>query len=103
MFNYKKIKRELFYEWAKLMPAIPESGGRADSLICPSCTSQDMGYIYIGNTDSRIGYSVVWCNHCLQAIHNSRLVIPENVKMYSFDDIQEINDIIPENLTFLQP
>ena len=62
---------------------------------CPTCARKTLDYLYIGDKKTRIGYLQVWCHHCLNGIHVSRVKIPEGAKMLSYDTEEDINEKIP--------
>lgn len=53
---------------------------------CPNCGQSRMGLRYIGDPETRIGYSMFWCANCLHGIRVSRAKAPKSVDFRSFDD-----------------
>ncbi|MGG5343274.1 hypothetical protein [Enterococcus sp. AZ192] len=85
----------MFKEWIKLAASIQDNTDKINELKCPTCGHCEIDYIYVGDLSDRIGYEQVWCNHCLRGIHVSRVMIPENVKVMSFEETKKINTIVP--------
>lgn len=67
----------------------------ATEIPCPHCHEKSIDYLYIGDEKTRIGYLQVWCNNCLNGIYISRVGIPEGVKMISFQENVDLDNIIP--------
>ncbi|MCI8669791.1 MAG: hypothetical protein HFI34_09790 [Lachnospiraceae bacterium] len=63
---------------------------------CPNCQKKCIDYLYIGDEESRVGYLQVWCNNCLNGINISRVKIPEGLKMISFEEDIDLENIIPK-------
>lgn len=61
----------------------------AINLNCPKCKNNAIEYQYYGNPETMIGYLNIWCKECQIGIHISRIKIPDNAHMISFDNVQE--------------
>lgn len=85
----------MFKEWLTVAANIQDNIDSMANLKCPNCGHHEIDYLYVGDKTEKVGYLQAWCNHCHRGIHISRVQIPENVKMKSFGDIEEINKIIP--------
>lgn len=71
-----------FKLWLNLSAKIQEND---IDLICPKCNKKDIDHIYVGDINSRLGFMEVWCNSCLHGIHISRVKIPNDMEMLSFE------------------
>lgn len=67
----------------------------AREIKCPHCNKKNIDYLYIGDKETRIGYLQVWCNNCLNGIYISRAKAPEGLKMISFEEANDSDNIIP--------
>lgn len=67
----------------------------ATEINCPHCNQKCIDYLYIGDKETRIGYLQVWCNNCLNGIYICRTMAPEGLKMISFDETIDLDNIIP--------
>ena len=66
-----------------------------NNINCPTCGRKTLDYLYIGDKKTKIGYLQVWCHHCSNGIHISRVKIPEGAKMLPFDTAKDLNEIVP--------
>ncbi len=70
----------------------------------PECPGEEVCYKYIGNTESRYGYLIAWCNASKKGINISRLKIPEGVNFTSIDLPEEqVNEGVPDDIDFVSP
>ncbi len=83
------MKKRLFSQWIKALDIALEKKVAK----CPSCEVGNLRFQYVGDEKSRMGYLDLWCDSCNRGIHFSRVMIPENANMLSFDD--NVADIIP--------
>ncbi|OCL26014.1 hypothetical protein U472_08295 [Orenia metallireducens] len=81
-------------KWIKIELNILNSN-KKNKLICPECGANHIKYQYVGDEKTRIGYLAIWCANCLQGINISRVRVPENENLVSFDS-EKISNIIPK-------
>ena len=82
-------------KWMKMLPQLMDNFDAVNQIKCPSCGEcGGIDYLYIGGSDTRIGYFQVWCNKCLKGIHISRAIAPLNAKFVTFDT--DLTDIVPK-------
>lgn len=91
-----------FKQWLMLADVIQETVPDVPTLLCPSCSSPNIGFEYIGDAEKRQGYFLIWCNDCLEGIHNSRIRIPEAANVIPFKGPDEQLSHIP-NFTKITP
>ena len=58
---------------------------------CPHCRKRAVDYIYVGSQKDRIGYLLVWCNSCFKGTYISRVEAPENAKIITFEEFENMN------------
>ncbi|WP_371365960.1 hypothetical protein SRRS_05210 [Sporomusa rhizae] len=77
--------------WLKLAKEIVDSVNRNSHVksTCPKCKNHSIDYQYVGNLVTRIGYLNIWCKECHTGIHISRIKIPDNANVISFDTSEE--------------
>ncbi|MDQ0416811.1 hypothetical protein J2Z48_000983 [Croceifilum oryzae] len=78
--------------WKKLLLNLQNK----EQVLCPNCCSSKVEYIYVGDLKKRVGFQLVWCNSCKQGIRLSRVLIPNDEDMLSFDDEDEFSKRVPE-------
>lgn len=89
-------KEKKYNKWLiEVAAKISSKECKANQIICPQCNEKCIDYLYIGDEKTRIGYLQVWCNNCLNGIYISRVVVPDGLKMISFEDDIDLNSIIP--------
>ena len=89
----------MFNEWLELVKRVVDKtqDNKASSICCPNCESNSIDYQYVGDVATKVGYLDIWCKTCLNGIHISRIKVPENVDMLSFDTSPErIAERIPD-------
>ncbi|SFE87000.1 hypothetical protein SAMN04487969_108140 [Paenibacillus algorifonticola] len=91
-----------FKLWLQLAASVKETTPNAPKLECPSCSSANINFEYIGDAIKRKGYFLMWCNDCLKGIHISRIEIPEKAKVIPFGATADQTSHIP-NFTKVLP
>lgn len=66
-----------------------------EGLICPECNKKCIDYAFVGDIKTNRGYMSMWCNNCNKGIRMSRVIIPNNVKKFGFNDDEDIKNTIP--------
>lgn len=56
---------------------------------CPRCGQNSVDMQYVGDNETRVGYLDVWCSSCLHGIHISRVKVPLNANMLTFETSNE--------------
>ena len=79
----------MFRDWLLLYAKICSSELPKAECRCPECGARTVDLQYVGDLNSRIGFLSMWCNTCLHGIHGSRVRVPENETMLSFEDPDE--------------
>ena len=69
-------------KWYKLIGELAQ----AEKIKCPNCGKKAIDYLYIGDEETEIGYLQIWCNECKKGIYISRVKIPKNVRVVSFEE-----------------
>lgn len=85
----------IFKQWLKLAVIVQETVPDVPTIHCPSCSSSHIGFEYIGDSEKRLGYFLMWCHHCVEGIHISRIKIPESAKVIPFEGPDEQLSHIP--------
>lgn len=62
-------------EWEKIVPQIIGHFDKINQVKCPNCGECGIDYIYIGDSNTRIGFLQIWYNQCLKGIYVSRGVL----------------------------
>lgn len=84
-----------FEKWLKIYTLINNNLSNSHEIKCPKCKTTSIDIQYVGDPSARIGYVDVWCNNCLQGIHLSRVLIPEQTQIIPFDKIENVGKRIP--------
>lgn len=71
--------------WERTISEIVKDFDSINQIKCPGCGKCGMDYLYIGDSDTRIGYLQVWCNQCLRGTYVSRAAAPPNAKLVTFE------------------
>lgn len=85
-------------KWLEMGAEIVDSikANRALKLCCPYCREMKIDYQFVGDAVLRVGYLCIWCMQCKRGIHLSRVTIPENANLISYDEsIDVISKRIP--------
>lgn len=90
----------IYKKWLFLLP-----WDKGNNLPCPSCDSNAIEYRVIGNQERNLGWALIWCNACGCGIHISRMRLPANAKILSFEEAEAHPDLIRPliAITFLEP
>ena len=83
------MSKALFNSWLNLVKDINNSLPEMLPLSCPVCNNSSIDFQYVGDVKTRIGYLDIWCTQCLNGIHISRTIIPENINILPFDTPKE--------------
>ncbi|MBU5353310.1 hypothetical protein ACN9MH_04820 [Paenibacillus silvae] len=97
-----KMVNPQFKKWLQLAETVKETVPNRPLLNCPNCNSNNIAYEFIGDSQKREGYFLIWCNNCLEGVHISRINIPELAKMIPFGSPSELTSHIP-NFTKINP
>ncbi len=84
-----KNKNEIIEKWLNAIDLSLEQ----KTTKCPKCEVGNILSQYVGDEKSRVGYLAIWCDSCNKGLHFSRVKIPDNIDMLSFDD--NVADVIP--------
>jgi len=68
----------------------------SEKVVCPECGNEAVDYRVIGDKSTNIGWGLIWCNSCHTGIHVSRMKLPENAKVISFEEAEKSKDIWPD-------
>ena len=79
----------MFIQWLQLGKKIVERLPRRAAMRCPECRNESVDYQYVGDPIDRIGYLDMWCTSCQKGVHISRVEIPENADLISFNASKE--------------
>jgi len=72
--------------------------------LCPSCGAQAIDYRVIGDVGKNIGWAMIWCESCKEGIHVSRMQLPRDATIHSFEEVEENNEILPQyKINLVQP
>ena len=74
----------MFTDWLDLYKKIHVSPV-AQILQCPECGHTTVDFQYVGDEAARKGYLDMWCRHCNNGVHLSRVTIPEKAHVIAFD------------------
>lgn len=86
----------MYKDWIGLVPHLIDNIDKTENLKCPNCGEHKVDYLYIGDNHSRVGYLQLWCSSCLKGIYVSRAKAPQNAKMITFNQKEELGKIIPK-------
>ncbi|WP_155973082.1 hypothetical protein [Paenibacillus sp. Leaf72] len=91
-----------FKQWLQLAAIVKETYPNVPKFKCPSCSSGNINFEYIGDAIRRKGYFLIWCNECLEGILISRIEIPEKATVIPFGATPDQTSHIP-NYTKVLP
>jgi hypothetical protein len=57
---------------------------------CPNCGRPELRAQYVGDVTDRIGYGVIWCDHCHWGARTGRAEIPAAADMLPFSAPDEV-------------
>lgn len=80
----------MFQDWLQLYKKIHSAAFQKEDLACPECLSRSVDFQYVGDASRRIGYLDIWCTTCWKGVHFSRVSIPADRDMISFDAPDEV-------------
>ncbi|MNW31229.1 hypothetical protein D3C74_81380 [compost metagenome] len=83
-----------YKKWLKLAEEV-KAEPQSCLLVCPNCSSNNIEYEFIGDSQRREGYFLIWCNECIEGLHISRVNIPENANVIPFNAPSELISHIP--------
>lgn len=84
-----------FKKWLQVAEKVRQMVPDRPLLDCPSCSGHNIDYEFIGDSEKRIGFFLMWCNDCLEGIHISRIEIPKRAQVIPFDAPPELILHIP--------
>lgn len=73
-------------KWYKLIDELTH----VELIKCPNCEKKGIDYLYIGDKETKIGYLQIWCNECKKGIYISRVKIPKNVRVVTFEESKKM-------------
>jgi hypothetical protein len=80
----------MFEDWLDLYKQIREAPLKKSELVCPECGSTSIDFQYVGDVSERVGYLDLWCAACNKGVHLSRVSIPKDTSLISFDGPDEV-------------
>lgn len=80
-------------KWEKTVISILKNPKQTGELKCPNCGELKIDYLYVGESESRIGYLQIWCTKCLKGTYISRIQAPKDAK-FILDD-ENIKEELP--------
>lgn len=98
-----KHSKNIFNKWLSLTIDIYKNLPNVPALNCPSCNQLGIDFQFVGDLQTRIGFMVIWCPHCLNGIHLSRVCIPIQAQVIPFNSSPEIITKRIPNLIYMQP
>ena len=84
-----KNRKKIFNKWISITTEIYKTLPNVPALVCPNCDKLGVDFQFVGNLQTKIGFMVIWCPHCLRGIHLSRVCIPDKAQAISFDTSAE--------------
>lgn len=79
----------MFQDWLNIYKAIHDAPTQEQKLACPECGSESIDFQYVGDEKRRIGYLDMWCTTCNKGVHMSRVSIPAEANVISFEAPEE--------------
>jgi hypothetical protein len=68
-----------------------KSAGRP--AVCPRCGVGVVEWRLIGDLKTRVGYALLWCVACGRGAQLSRVIVPPQHPMRSFDDARAVEGV----------
>lgn len=62
---------------------------------------QEFRYQYVADQDTRLGFLLIWDIKTLEAVHFSRVKVPDGFEFIDIQNEQTFTENIPSNLCFL--
>lgn len=72
--------------WVDVLTIVTSAVDDDNLPLCPRCGQQRVDYAYMGDSKSRIGFLVMWCDACRHGVRISRAKAPANVHFMPFSD-----------------
>ncbi|MCO5998656.1 hypothetical protein [Actinoallomurus rhizosphaericola] len=72
--------------WLRTLAKVRAGPGDAVTGSCPNCACDRLHARYIADRESRLGYTLLWCDACLQGISVSRAKAPEDMPIWPLED-----------------
>ena len=85
----------MFKSWLYLIGEIEDNNYSAENVLCPKCKKKQIDYMYVGDSNTNIGYLSIWCNSCNKGVNMSRVMIPKGAKRLEFGNMEGIKNNIP--------
>ena len=65
-------------------------------VLCPLCGTGHIRFLYVADSETRVGYCDAWCDVCLRGVHVSRAMVPAGIVFTAFSDAKnsELPDFI---------
>jgi hypothetical protein len=96
--------QEVWESWLSAFLKVSAAAPDPVKVACPSCGRGQVRVAYAGDPETRIGYSIIWCDACLKGIYLSRVGILEGVAMFTFESSdEEFAATVPNDVQFIQP
>ena len=76
----------------------------SEGTICPDCNQKTIEFQLVGDKKTKIGWGLVWCSACHNGIHISRMKIPQNCEVISYEESIKREDLEPKDkINWLNP
>lgn len=75
-----------FQAWLRTLASVLKGREDLASLPCPHCGLSLLRYRLVGNLSTRSGYGAMWCENCWHGIRVSRVQVPPDTPMLSFEE-----------------
>ncbi|MEO1374820.1 MAG: hypothetical protein AAFW70_10960 [Cyanobacteria bacterium J06635_10] len=91
-----KNRKKEYQEWISITTDIYNNLPHVPVLTCPNCHKLGVYFQFIGDSQTKIGFMVIWCPFCFHGIHLSRVHIPDQAQILPFYiSIEKISQRIP--------
>ena len=89
-------RKTIFNKWLSLTNDIYDNFPNVPMLACANCYQLGIDFQFIGDSQTKIGFMVIWCPLCFHGIHLSRVDIPDQAQILPFYiSIEKIPQRIP--------
>lgn len=83
--------------WLTVFAAVTAAPADARRAPCPNCGHFAVGFQYVADTDTRIGFCALWCDNCGHGHVLARTRVPAGIEFLPLDASQdELRTAIPE-------
>ncbi len=77
-------------EWMRALEELDQALPERAHPPCPNCGRRQLRAQYVGDPRDRIGYGVIWCDHCLWGARTGRAEIPPAADILPFNAPDEV-------------